>query len=132
MAKNKAPVPQDGGTDSATSANTGVNSAAPSEVNPDTPSTGANSGTDTAAEATDGTSGPALRSRKRDLGTTSEKFNLVTFAKGTKEELDKIVWPTRQQLISESAAVLLMVSLSATVVYLVDNLFSWAARQVFG
>ncbi|MGA1474691.1 MAG: preprotein translocase subunit SecE [Prochlorothrix sp.] len=66
------------------------------------------------------------------MATPEEKFSLVTFAKGTKEELSKIVWPTRQQLISESAAVLLMVSLSATVVYLVDNLFSWAARQVFG
>lgn len=131
MANNKAQAPQDGGAESATSEHTGADSVSPSDLKPNTP----NSGTDSSPEAgtaAEGASGPALRSRKRDLGTTSEKFNLVTFAKGTKEELDKIVWPTRQQLISESAAVLLMVSLSATVVYLVDNLFSWAARQVFG
>lgn len=53
------------------------------------------------------------------------------FLKGTREELDKVVWPSRQQLISESLAVLLMVTLSATTVYFVDNLFSWAAGQVF-
>lgn len=53
------------------------------------------------------------------------------FLKGTREELDKVVWPSRQQLISESLAVLLMVTLSATTIYFVDNLFSWAAGQVF-
>ncbi|NJL23018.1 MAG: preprotein translocase subunit SecE [Leptolyngbyaceae cyanobacterium SM1_3_5] len=53
------------------------------------------------------------------------------FLKGTREELDKVVWPSRQQLISESLAVLLMVTLSATTVYFVDNLFNWASGQVF-
>ena len=61
-----------------------------------------------------------------------ESFSLVAFLQGTKEELGKVVWPTRQQLISESAAVLLMVSLSALLIYLVDNLFIWAASRVFG
>jgi preprotein translocase subunit SecE len=59
-------------------------------------------------------------------------FNVVTFLQQTKEELGKVVWPSRQQLISESAAVLLMVVLSATLIYLVDNLFLWASQQVFG
>jgi preprotein translocase subunit SecE len=58
-------------------------------------------------------------------------FNVNTFFKETKDELDKVVWPSRQQLISESIAVILMVTLSATVIYLVDSLFSWGAQQVF-
>ncbi|NMF82141.1 preprotein translocase subunit SecE [Nodosilinea sp. P-1105] len=58
-------------------------------------------------------------------------FKLGAFLKGTKEELGKVVWPSRQQLISESAAVILMVSLSATLIYLVDQLFGWVSRQVF-
>jgi preprotein translocase subunit SecE len=41
------------------------------------------------------------------------------------------VWPSRQQLISESAAVILMVSLSASLIYLVDQLFGWISKQVF-
>lgn len=60
-----------------------------------------------------------------------EGFNLSTFFAETKEELGKVVWPSRQQLISESLAVLLMVTLAATFIYLVDNLFNWAATQVF-
>ncbi|HAA29928.1 MAG TPA: preprotein translocase subunit SecE [Cyanobacteria bacterium UBA8553] len=58
-------------------------------------------------------------------------FNITKFFQETKEELGKVVWPSRQQLISESAAVLLMVILSATLIYLVDNFFSWASGKVF-
>ncbi len=57
--------------------------------------------------------------------------NISNFFKGIKEELDKVVWPSRQQLVSESAAVLSMVALSATFIYLMDGLFAWAARKVF-
>ena len=62
----------------------------------------------------------------------SARFNLTSFFKETKEELDKVVWPDRQQLIGESVSVILMVILSATLIYLVDNFFSWASGQVFG
>ena len=63
--------------------------------------------------------------------TAGEGFSVGTFLQGTKEELSKVVWPSRQQLISESAAVILMVSLSATLIYLVDRLFGWISGQVF-
>jgi preprotein translocase subunit SecE len=63
--------------------------------------------------------------------TASGGKRVSSFFQGSKEELDKVVWPSRQQLISESIAVVLMVTLSATLIYLVDNLFRWAATQVF-
>lgn len=62
---------------------------------------------------------------------TASGFNIVNFSQETKEELSKVVWPSRQQLISESAAVLMMVILSATMIYLVDKFFSWASVKVF-
>lgn len=62
----------------------------------------------------------------------SSGFDPVGFFKETREELDKVVWPSRQQLISESLAVLLMVILSASLIYLVDNFFNWGAGKVFG
>lgn len=58
-------------------------------------------------------------------------FNLANFFRGTKEEFDKVVWPSRQQLVSESLAVLSMVVLSATFIYFLDGFFTWAARKVF-
>jgi preprotein translocase subunit SecE len=62
----------------------------------------------------------------------TSNFSARTFLQETREEFDKVVWPSRQQLISESLAVVLMVVLSTTLIYLVDNFFGWAAKQVFG
>jgi preprotein translocase subunit SecE len=53
------------------------------------------------------------------------------FIIATKEELAKVVWPSRQQLISESIAVILMVVLVSTVIYFVDQLFGWLTKQPF-
>jgi preprotein translocase subunit SecE len=58
-------------------------------------------------------------------------FNPVQLIQDSKAELTKVIWPSRQQLISESLAVIAMVTLSATTIYLVNNLFSWAASKVF-
>jgi preprotein translocase subunit SecE len=73
---------------------------------------------------------------KKESTVTSEKeadssSGLANFSKDTKEELAKIVWPSRQQLLSESAAVILMVILVATVIYVVDNFFVWVSGKVF-
>jgi preprotein translocase subunit SecE len=61
----------------------------------------------------------------------TEDNKVIKFIDETKEELGKVVWPSRQQLLSESAAVLSMVVLVSLVIYLVDNLFSWGAEKVF-
>ena len=58
-------------------------------------------------------------------------FNPMSFFEETKDELAKVVWPSRQQVISESVAVVLMVILSASLIYLIDSFFGWAAKQVF-
>ncbi|HBE17029.1 MAG TPA: preprotein translocase subunit SecE [Cyanobacteria bacterium UBA11149] len=70
--------------------------------------------------------------KEAETQESSSGFNPVNFFEQTKEELSKVVWPSRQQLISESAAVLMMVVLSATIIYLVDNFFSWGSGKVFG
>lgn len=69
--------------------------------------------------------------KEAEIKEQSSGPNLIEFFKGTREELGKVVWPSRQQLISESVAVILMVILSATTIYLVDSLFQWIAQQVF-
>lgn len=73
----------------------------------------------------------AKKNELAEIPETGNGFSLNNFFQGTKEELDKVVWPSRKQLVSESAAVLLMVTLSASLIYLVDGLFAWAAKQVF-
>ena len=62
---------------------------------------------------------------------TAQTNSATDFAIQTKEELGKVVWPSRQQLISESAAVILMVILVSTIIYLIDKFFAWGAGKVF-
>jgi preprotein translocase subunit SecE len=71
------------------------------------------------------------KKNEAEMPETGNGFSLNNFIQGSKEELEKVVWPSRKQLVSESAAVLLMVTLSASLIYLVDGLFGWAAKQVF-
>lgn len=94
-----------------------------------------NGGKDSKKEAVADTKTKVSASDIKQASKESEQsagFNLVEFLKGTKEELDKVYWPSRQQLVSESLAVILMVIVSAATIYLVDNIFGWAAKQVFG
>lgn len=72
------------------------------------------------------------KKNEAELKSSGDGFELAKFLQGTKEELAKVVWPSRQQVISESAAVLLMVSLLAFMIYFIDKLFNWASTQVFG
>lgn len=76
----------------------------------------------------------ANKASKNDSPTqeTNNSFNLGEFIVGTKEELAKVVWPSRQQLISESVAVISMVVLVATLIYFIDQFFAWGAGKVFG
>jgi preprotein translocase subunit SecE len=71
------------------------------------------------------------KKNEAEIAENPKSFSMNNFIQGSKEELEKVVWPTRKQLVSESAAVLLMVTLSASLIYLIDGLFVWAAKQVF-
>ena len=53
------------------------------------------------------------------------------FFAATVDELKLVVWPSRQQLFSESVAVILMVSLSAAAISALSRFYGWAASQVF-
>ncbi|NCR38577.1 MAG: preprotein translocase subunit SecE [Microcystis aeruginosa W13-11] len=70
---------------------------------------------------------------EKDVSDKKEgnSFQVKEFVNETKEELAKVVWPSRQQLLSESAAVMLMVTLVATLIYLIDKFFAWGAGKVF-
>ena len=68
---------------------------------------------------------------KADSESSSDGSGVTKFFTESKAEFGKIVWPTRQQLISESLAVLLMIVAVATFVYLIDALFRMIALQVF-
>ncbi len=53
------------------------------------------------------------------------------FIAATLDELKLVVWPSRQQLFSESIAVILMVTLSAAAIAAVSRFYGWGATQIF-
>ncbi len=54
-----------------------------------------------------------------------------SFLSSTIDELKLVVWPSRQQLFSESIAVILMVTLSAVSIAAVSRFYGWASTQIF-
>ena len=54
-----------------------------------------------------------------------------SFLISTYYELKLVVWPNKQQLFSESVAVIIMVSFSAAAIAAVSRFYGWAASQIF-
>lgn len=74
------------------------------------------------------TSKETIKEKNSNDNPEKSTTNLIN---DTKEELAKVVWPSRQQLLSESVAVILMVTVVATLIYLFDQVFGWLAGKVF-
>ena len=53
------------------------------------------------------------------------------FFSATYDELKLVVWPNKQQLFSESVAVIIMVTFSAAAIASVSRFYGWAASQIF-
>ncbi len=58
--------------------------------------------------------------------TPKEGFLQTTF-----DELKLVVWPSRQQLFSESIAVILMVTISAAAIAAISRFYGWGASLIF-
>ena len=65
-------------------------------------------------------------SSKSDLEKKEKNFFISTY-----DELKLVVWPNKQQLFSESVAVIIMVSFSAAAIAAVSRFYGWAASQIF-
>ena len=65
-------------------------------------------------------------SSNSDVKTKKKNFFISTY-----DELKLVVWPNKQQLFSESVAVIIMVSFSAAAIAAVSRFYGWAASQIF-
>ena len=70
--------------------------------------------------------------QEKVIPTQKEKTALKkSFLSSTIDEMKLVVWPSRQQLFSESIAVILMVTLSAVSIAAVSRFYGWASTQIF-
>ena len=68
---------------------------------------------------------------KKEPSEIKEPKKNKDFLTSTYDELKLVVWPNKQQLFSESVAVIIMVSFSAAAIASVSRFFGWAATQIF-
>ena len=71
---------------------------------------------------------PKKKAASDEMEVEKKKKN---FFASTYDELKLVVWPNKQQLFSESVAVIIMVSFSAAVIAAVSRFYGWAAAQIF-
>lgn len=57
---------------------------------------------------------------------TKKKFSLATYVKETKQELKRVIWPTKNELLKNTGVVLTVVISSAILVWGLDTLLSGA------
>ena len=69
-----------------------------------------------------------LKKEPSEIKEAEKKKNFLT---STFDELKLVVWPNKQQLFSESVAVIIMVSFSAAAIASVSRFYGWAASQIF-
>ena len=64
-------------------------------------------------------------------GKIEDSKKKKNFLISTYDELKLVVWPNKQQLFSESVAVIIMVSFSAAAIATVSRFYGWASSQIF-
>ena len=67
----------------------------------------------------------------KDSSEIKEPKKKKNFLTSTFDELKLVVWPNKQQLFSESLAVIIMVSFSAAAIASVSRFYVWPASQIF-
>ena len=71
---------------------------------------------------------PPKKTAPDEMDVAKKKKN---FFASTYDELKLVVWPNKQQLFSESVAVIIMVTFSAAAIAAISRFYGWAAEQIF-
>jgi len=54
------------------------------------------------------------------------------FIREVRQEVGKVVWPSRKETMISTAMVLMLILISAVFFYVVDSIISWAVRSILG
>ena len=60
------------------------------------------------------------------------KTSPILFFKQVKQEVKKVTWPTRQEVLQTSCMVLVLVAIAATFFFFVDQFFGFIVKLIFG
>ncbi len=54
------------------------------------------------------------------------------FVRQVRQELEKVTWPSRKELVATTGSVLVMSALAALFFFLVDQVIAWVVTAVLG
>ncbi|OHV11550.1 preprotein translocase subunit SecE [Kushneria phosphatilytica] len=64
--------------------------------------------------------------------TTGRGKSLAELARNSKREIQRVVWPTRQETVQTTAIVLAAVLIVGLILWLIDMLFGWLVSSIIG
>ncbi len=64
--------------------------------------------------------------------STRKRTSPVLFYRQVVAELRKVIWPTRNELVTYTTVSLIFVVIVVGIVFGLDNLFSWLVLKLFG
>ena len=60
------------------------------------------------------------------------KISPIQFFRQVKQEVKKVTWPTRKEVVRTSIMVIVLVAIAATFFFFVDQIFGWVVKLIFG
>ena len=60
------------------------------------------------------------------------KISPIQFFRQVKQEIKKVTWPTRKEVVRTSIMVIVLVAIAATFFFFVDQIFGWVVKLIFG
>lgn len=64
--------------------------------------------------------------------TTAKGRSLADLARNSRKEIQRVVWPTRQETIQTTAIVLVAVLVVGLLLWLIDTVLGWAMSGIIG
>ena len=59
------------------------------------------------------------------------KVSPMQFFRQVKQEIKKVTWPTRKEVVQTSIMVIVIVAIAAAFFFVVDQFFGWAVKSIF-
>jgi len=60
------------------------------------------------------------------------KFNPAKYLREVRQEVSKVTWPSKKETFTSAGIVLIVISIAAVILMLVDQFFSFLLRVVLG
>lgn len=66
------------------------------------------------------------------MNSTMAKVSPLQFYRQVKQEVKKVTWPTKNEVLKTSIMVMIIVAIASTFFFFVDQILGWVVKLVLG